>query len=165
MGSYFVFPLFNFMCVSSRLLLVFALPVCADFEKESEPTKGKVYRRFLRTLDRLIKDVDIRIRRGQERLSNTTAEIGPVAGPFAEQISNLKEQIQTLDTEMVALGEQGIAPPPALLSLRSVEHFYIVLCSLLLVDCCLFVGSCAACAWLVAGVGWRVQARWWRRRA
>lgn len=76
-----------------------------ELKKESERIQIRTERRYLRHLQDLIRVVDNRVKRGEERL-NLTSDL-PNAGPYAAELSKKNDSIRSLQTEMETLGEEG----------------------------------------------------------
>jgi len=76
-----------------------------EFRKEPEKIQVRTEKRYLRHLQDLIRVVDNRVKRGEERL-NLVSET-PNAGPYAAELNKKNEAIRELQSEMETLGEEG----------------------------------------------------------
>lgn len=80
-----------------------------QFEKEPMKVKVRLHKQFLRELESLAKDADLKIQRGNARLQLQAqpASDDPEAKKCTEEIEKLNANIKTLTAEMEGLGEQG----------------------------------------------------------
>lgn len=79
-----------------------------EFKAEPERVQVRVEKRYLRALQDLIRVVDSRVKRGEERLSLTTDQPAVMAGPYAGELAKKNDSIRALQTEMEKLGEEGM---------------------------------------------------------